>query len=241
MNKEKLISFINRLIAGKGSRTSRSGKTTNPYTVDGIANKETDDRYMNIAISKRNWQLMSFGLLIAVIVMAFQLGNVAVHSKIETRVALVNDGMVINTMRTDELTPTEKAKLVDVFLRRFIVDSRMVSNDEVFEKYALANVYGRVSDQALLYLNEYYQKNDPFMIAGKNTVSVEIVNTTQVSPNTWQIWWDETKRSEPEGTVVGVTRWYAQLSFKQTEPNPEHIKQNPFGIYVTQLTWSKSQ
>ena len=67
MNKEKLISFINRLTAGKGSRTSRAGKTTNPYTLDGIANKETDDRYMNIAISKRNWlrfnnQNPTFGL-----------------------------------------------------------------------------------------------------------------------------------------------------------------------------------
>lgn len=238
VNRELIINFINKL--KKPDKTSKE-KTTNPFTSDGIGNKETDDRYMNIAISVRNWQLTSFGLLVAVIIMAVQLGNVAVHSKIETRVALVNDGMVINTLRTDDLTPTEKELLVDNFVKNFIIDARLVSTDEAFEKHALDNIDAMASGKAKLFLDEYYKKNDPFAIASKYTTSVEVVNATEVSLNTWQVWWDETKRSEPDGNVIDVSRWYAQLSYKETEADPKHIKQNPFGFYVTQLTWSKSQ
>ncbi len=244
MDKAKFKQIIEQLLGKKKTsvRTRANElKTTNPYTKDGIGNRAIDDRYMNLAISKRNWQLVTFGLLLANIIMAFQLGSVAVHSKIETRVALVDDGMVTNTLQTQELTATERTKIMNIFLRRFITEARLVSSDEIFEKAALANVYARVSDQALQYVNEYYRENDPFKIAAKNTVSVEIVNLTQVSPDTWQIWWDETKHSVPDGGSLGVSRWYAQLSFKDTDPNPQHIKQNPLGIYITQLTWSKSQ
>ena len=228
--------FINSL-----GREKSTSKTTNPYTMPGISNKATDDRYMNLAISKRNWQIVVLGLLIANVIQAIMLGFVAVHSKVETRVALVNNGMVLDTLRTDDLSPTERTKLVKVFLQRFIMDSRLVTNDEVLEKKALANAYARVSDQAFVYLNEWYAKNDPFIIAGKYTVSVEIVNALEQSPSTWQITWDETERSVPSGTVIGTSRWYAQLSYKNSEPQPEHVKSNPFGIYINQLTWSQAQ
>ena len=240
MNK-KMQAFYAAILGGAKKTSSGEEKTTNPYTNDGIMKRATDDRYMNLALSKRNWQIAAFIFIGIIALQDIQLGRVAMHSKVETRVALVNDGLVINTLRTDDLSPTQKTRLIDVFLRRFITDARSVSNDEALEKSQLTEVANRASDQALQYIDEYYKLNNPFKIAGKYTVSVDIVNSTKVSPNTWQIWWDETKRSVPDGAVVEVSRWYSQLSFKEVEPNPQHIKQNPFGFYITQLTWSKSQ
>ena len=231
MNKFK--TFIN------GLGRAKPDTTTNPYTKPGISSHITDDRYMNLAISKRNWQIVVIGLLAANLVQAMVLGYVAVHSKIETRVALVNNGMVTDTLRTDDLTPTEKEKLIKVFLERFIMDSRQVSTDEALEKRALDMAYGRVSGEAATVLTEWHHKNNPLDLAAKFTTSVEIVNTLEMKdkPNTWQIIWDETRRSL-DGQVIDITRYVGQLTYKITNPDSKNAKINPFGIYIVDLTWS---
>lgn len=216
-------------------------KTTNPYTKDGIKLKATDDRYMNLALSKKNWQIANLGLLIANIIMALILGYVAIHSKVETRVALVNDGMVLNTLKTEELEASQKSRLITSFLTQFISNARLVSSDEILEKKALNSAYSSVADQAVNYLNDWYAKNDPFSLVASYTVAVDIVNTLDESPTTMQIIWDETRRSVVDGAVLGTTRWYARLTYDLTEPKPNQLKDNPFGIYINHLTWSQVQ
>lgn len=219
----------------------RESKTTNPHTLDGIINKATDDRYMNLALSKRNWQIAAFGLLIANMVQAVVVGYIALHSKVDMRVALINDGVVMSTLETSELSSSERSKIIEVSLENFIKNVRLVSNDVQLEKSALNYVYSMASGQALNYINDWYQKNDPFQIAAKYTVSINIVNFLKLTEQTWQITWDETKRNITDGKSVSTTRWIAQLSSVVGQPLKTNVRQNPFGIYVTQLSWSQSE
>lgn len=219
---------------------SKDKKTTNPYTKDGIGSKATDDRYMNLATSKRNWQIAFFIALGVIALQDVQLGRVAVHSKVEPWLVELNNGQVVNAVRGTPLDPSEKNKLIQIYLSTYIIDARTVINDEVAEKKLLDKVYARTSDKATVYLNDYYDKNDPFRAAASYTVSPDIVNKLQLSDNTWQITWDEKRRSVVDGSLMGVNRYVAQLTYRQAEPSPDQMNNNPFGIFITSLTWSQS-
>lgn len=220
---------------------ARKRETTNPYTKKGIASSITDDRYMNLATSKRNWQIAFFIAMGVIVLQDIQLGRVAVHSKVEPWLVELNNGQVVNAQRGTALDSSDKAKLVKIFLQNYILDARTVLNDEVAEKKLMDKVYSKTTDKAYSYLNEYYAANDPFEIAANYTVSPDIVNTLPLSDSMYQITWDEHKRSVVDGAVLGQERYVAQLTFKQSDPTPAQAASNPFGLWVTSITWSKSQ
>lgn len=218
----------------------KKGKTTNPFTKEGISDKATDDRYMNLATSKRNWQIAAFIFIGVIVLQDVQLGRVAVHSKVEPWLVELNNGQVINAVRGTPLDANDKSKLINVYLRSYIRDARTVNGDTELQKSVLDKVYARTTDKATAYLNEYYNVNDPFKEAATFTVLPEIVSVLQMSENTWQITWDEKKRSVVDGSVMEVSRYVAQITYKMGEPDRSNMDLNPFGIYVTNLSWSKS-
>ena len=223
------------------SNRAKKRETTNPYTKDGIGSSITDDRYMNLATSKRNWQIALFIALGVIVLQDIQLGRVAVHSKVEPWLVELNNGQMVNAVRGTALDPSEKAKLVKVFLQNYIINARTVLNDEVAEKKLMDNVYSKTADKAYTYLNDYYAANDPFELAGNFTVSPDIVNTLPLSDNTYQITWDQTRRSVTDGSIIGQSRYEAHVTYKQSDPTPAQATSNPFGLWVTSITWSKSQ
>lgn len=222
------------------NKSPKEVKTTNPYTKAGISDKSTDDRYMNLATSKRNWQIAAFIFIGVIVYQSYQLGKVANESKIQPWLVAVNDGEIMQAIPADVMNETERTKLVKVYLQAFISDSRTVLGDEFAEKKLLDKVYARVSDRALPYINQWYEANDPLTIAATYRVSVDIVNFLPLSKDSYQVTWDETKRSAIDGSVMGTTRWVAQMTVKQVTPIKANMNFNPFGVYITDLTWSQS-
>ncbi len=213
--------------------------STNPFTSSGIDSKLTDDRYYNLATSKRNWQLACFLQLIAIIIMSVQLGRVAIHAKVEPWLIVLNDNVPLNVLKGTPLSKNQMDLVISTTLRKVIIDSRSVINNEVAEKKLLDQTYALAANRSIPFLNEWYHTNNPFVIAERNTVEVQIIECLKVSNATYEIRWKENNYSLASGEVVGKTQWVAQINYTQVENGAADISSNPFGIYITDLIWSK--
>ena len=89
-------------------------------------------------------------------------------------------------------------------------------------------------------MRDFYEENNPLVRADEYTVAVNIINALPLSQNTWQITWEETRRSA-DGMEINKSRWLANITYAFSEPNAKYLNDNPFGLYITKITWSKNQ
>lgn len=219
-----------------------SGKplSDNPYVVYDAGRKEWSDRYANMAGGIRTWQA-AFGLsMIVVVVLTIALIKISQEAHVQPFAVEINQGMPIAMMPMTSMS-NEDPKLVQFALTQFIHNARTVVSDNIAEKTLLSRVYAFAADHTIPYLREYYNKNSPFDRVEKTTTSVDIVNVLPMSEHTWQVVWDETERDIANGHVLQKTRWLAQVTYHMGPVKPETINDNPFGLYITDLTWSQSQ
>ena len=128
----------------------------------------------------------------------------------------------------------------------FIRQARSVSNDPQVEQQTLNSLLAHTRGAADRFLNEYYHSNDtahnPFQIAQKQTVSVEIDSILKLSAKSYEVRWSEERRDLNGASLGQPTHWEAQL---QTEtvppPGDDAIVSNPLGFFVTNLTWTEQQ
>jgi type IV secretion system protein TrbF len=83
---------------------------------------------------------------------------------------------------------------------------------------------------------------DPFKLAEKQTVSIQIDSILQLSPSSYQVRWSEQQR-DLNGVVIGAPgHWEAVLQTQIVPPNSDAaIISNPLGFYVTQISWTEQQ
>ncbi|MFN7096151.1 MAG: VirB8/TrbF family protein [Gammaproteobacteria bacterium] len=213
----------------------------NPYVKGAEGKREWNDRYMNLSKATRNWQLTAFialGFSFVELIMIFSLST---QSKIQPVVVETNNGVPIAIHSVSSTMSISDQRLINYVINQYIINARTVVSDTQAEKALLDKVYAYSSSTLMPFLSDYYQKNDPFSIASQYTVSVNIVNALPLSKSTWQITWDETKRDANTNGVVGVTRWMADITYQTSDVSPSEVNNNPFGIYITNISWSQSQ
>lgn len=230
--KKRLHDFI--------SRKKQSSALLNPYVKGAEGQRIWNDRYMNMSKAIRNWQLAFSYAMIVVVIMTISLARMANESKVQPFVVETSQGMPYAIKPMEAISVKDKT-LINFALDQFIMNARSVVSDTEAEKNLLNRAYAFSADETLRYLRDYYDQNNPFEKVAHTTTSVSIVNTLPLSNNTWQVTWDETERNLETGHVSGTTRWVAQLTYTLGEVNPKFINENPFGLYITQLTWAKSQ
>lgn len=225
------------IIRKKTKNTSSS--TENPFVKGAAGRKEWNDRYMNMSNMIRQWQLAFFAAIIAVMVLAFVVVKIATESKVQPFVVETNNGMPYAVKQMDA-TSLHDQKLINYAINQYIINARTVISDGQAQKNLLNKLYAYTANNALNFLQVYYQQNNPFQIASKYTVTVNIVNSLPLSANTWQVTWDEVKHSVNGSNELGTTRWVANLTYQFGDVNPHFITDNPFGFYITQMTWSQN-
>lgn len=232
-NHKKIVRNEPTIGAGEGSRD-------NPYVVYEAGRKEWSDRYANMAGGLRTWQA-AFGLsMLVVVALTIALIKISQESHVQPFAVEVNNGMPVAMMPMTSMN-NQDDKLVLFAITQFIRNARSVVSDVDAEKKMLSSMYAFSADNTIPFLNEYFRKNSPFDRVQKSTTSVEIVNKLPISPHTWQIVWDETERDIANGHVLKKTHWLAQVTYHMGPVKPETINDNPFGLYITDLTWSQSQ
>ena len=128
----------------------------------------------------------------------------------------------------------------------FIRNARSVSSDAQVEHQMLNSLLAHARGAADRFLDAYYHSDgfthNPFKLAEKQTVSIQIDSILQLSPSSYQVRWTEQQR-DLNGVAIGVTvTWEAALQTEIVPPNSDDaIVSNPLGFCVTQISWTEQQ
>ena len=217
-----------------------SKSVENPYVIGALGRKEWDDRYFNMARANKQLQIALYAMLGLVVIFAFLMVREANKVKVTPFVVEMNDTVPIAIKEMSAGAPNDK-RIILFALEQFIVNARSILSDETAERALLEKVYAYASDRGVTFLNDYYQENDPFERAATHTTSIDIVNVLQVSDKTYQITWDETGRDSHSGRVISKSRYIGDVTYKMGEVDKRFIKDNPFGLYVSDMSWSQNK
>ena len=123
-------------------------------------------------------------------------------------------------------------------LARFIEQVRAIPADPVIVRQNWLRAYEFTTDRGALALNDYARANDPFAKVGKRQVAVEVSSVIRASPDSFRVAWIE--RRYENGQLAATERWTAILTIAcSSHATPIACKQNPLGIYVNAINWSK--
>ncbi len=212
----------------------------NPFMAENSGRKEWNDRYDNLAKARRYWQLAFFIMIFLTVMQSFYMGKMALRTSIQPFVIEANQGMPYAILPVKAVSTTD-SRIVNYALNQFIMNVRSVVNDQEAERNILTKVYAYSAKQAKPFLHDYFSLHDPFKAANQYIISVQIINSLPLSDHTWQITWDEIKKDTGSGQLIEKSRWLAQLHYEFGPVNPHFITDNPFGIYITDISWSESQ
>jgi type IV secretion system protein TrbF len=211
--------------------------------------REWDERYADLVIGKRNWQIAAGGLLLATIILAAGLVWLSNRSRYIVYAVEV-DKLGYALTQAQSLTGASAPDVVDRIERyevaSFIRQARSVSSDPQVEQQALNSLLAHTRGTADHFLDEYYRSDDaahnPLQIAQKLTVVVQIDFILKISPKSYEVRWTEVRRDLNGAAIGSPTHWEAQLQTK-TAPTRDNdtIVSNPLGFYMTNNTWTKQQ
>ena len=216
-------------------RYSHSPVPQTPYQAAGSV---WDERIGSARVQARNWRLMAFGCL--------ALGVVATGALIwRTGQALVTP-YVIEVDRAGAVRAVGEAATpyrptdaqVAYHLARFITDVRGLALDPVVVRQNWLEAYQYTTDQGAARLNDFARSTDPFAQVGQVSKAIEVSSVVRASNDSFQVRWIE--RTYTHGALSATERWTAILSTVIEPPRTEErLRQNPLGIYVNHLSWSK--
>lgn len=213
--------------------SQRKKTLDNPYLE---ARAEWDDRYWRLSESKRNWQLAFGAVTVIALILAVTNTRLATQSHILPIAVETCQGTTTGILPV-QVNGSALDMIVRFSLSQFIVNARTIVSDTDAQKALLDKVYAYSADNTLPFLADYYDKNDPFTLAATQTAEVNILESMPISANTWQVTFDVTDKGQ--GGNGEQSRWLATLTYRQGEVNPKYIAVNPFGLYVTNVTWTQ--
>jgi type IV secretion system protein VirB5 len=93
------------------------------------------------------------------------------------------------------------------------------------------------------FLKPYYEENNPFLRASEVSRTIEPVSFLKQG-HSYFLEWDEETRDIRTKALKSTERWKAVVTIHHdTNRTIENLKSeilNPFGLYITDLSWSKT-
>lgn len=218
--------------------TTRYGITPEPVTPYQKAAQIWDERIGSARVQAWNWRLMAFGSLFLSASLGAGLIWQSMRGTVVPWVVQVDHlGQAQVVMpATASYTPTDPQ--IAWYLAQFIGDVRGLSSDAVVVRHNWLRAYDFTSVSGAVALNDYARLNDPFSRIGREQVEVDVSSVIRASPGSFRVAW--TERHYRDGAFTGTERWTAIVSVVLRTPrDADHLRKNPFGIYVTAINWSK--
>ena len=209
----------------------------NPYL---DARREWNERYGSYIQEARRWRTVA---AVAAAITLLAVGGVVWiggQSKLVPFLVMINQKGEALVGRV--ATPGEvNDDMIRALLAGFVEDWRSVSVDGGMQKKMIDNVYAHLSggDPAFNSINTYYQGNNPYELAGRQVVSVDIKSVLRTTKDSLQIEWQE-QTHDRKGNLIKTESWKASVIVTLIPPKTEDvIMRNPVGLYVKELTWSQ--
>ncbi len=205
--------------------------------------REWEERYGDHVSSARNWRLVAFiSLIIALIATG---GAIYLAGKKEVVPYIVEVDRTGEIQQIQQATTTNNAiqeKMILASLARFVSKVRNVVLDAQMQRQNVleAYVYLRKNTPAFTKITEFFQGNDPFIRAQRETVFIKIIRIMPLKDKAYQIEWKETIMDRKTGETTQEEKFkivaFVTLSPPQSE---EAILKNPIGLIINDLNWSK--
>ncbi len=213
------------------------------------ARREWDERYADLVLGKRNWQIAAGGLLALSLILARGIVWLTTRSRFIPYVVEVDKlgyALTVPQPLTPSAVPDVTARMQRYEVAAFIRNARAVSTDPQVEHQMLNSLLAHARGAADRFLDAYYHSDgfthNPFKIAEKQTVSVQIDSILQLSPQSYQVRWTEVPHDLNGVELASPTHWEAVLQTQIVPPNSNGaILSNPLGFYVTQISWTQQQ
>ena len=218
--------------------TVRYGATPQPETPYQKAGQAWDERIGSARVQAKNWRFAFFGMLALSFGLAAGLVWQSAHGTVTPWVIQVDklgQAQAVAPAVAD-YRPTDPQ--IAWHLARFIEQVRSIPADPVVLRQNWLEAYNYVSDKGALALNDYARTSDPFSKISKTQVSVEVSSVIRASADSFRVAW--TERRYLDDALAATERWSAILTIVvQTPTDADRLKQNPLGVYVHALNWSK--
>lgn len=217
----------------------RYGTTPVPETPYQRAAQVWDDRIGSARVQARNWRLMAFGSLLLSAGLATGLLWQSTRGSIVPWVVQIDRIGEAQAIRPAIADYKPADPQIAWHLARFIEQVRAVPADAVIVRQNWLRAYEFMTDRGAAALNDYARVNDPFAKVGKRQIAVEVSSVIRASQDSFRVAWSE--RAYENGQLAGgVERWTAILTIAVQQPrDADRLKQNPLGIYVNAINWSK--
>ena len=218
-----------------------NSKVIDPYIK---ARKEYDEITHSINASKQNWQRIAFILGLALMISITS--NILTINKahvVPYVVQVDNLGRALATSEAKEMPLTDE-RIIRAFLYQYIDMARSVISDPEVLRKNLARVYqDSIKSVQSNFLDSFYKQNNPFDYAqNKGTRHIEFLVFLKEAENIYSVEWREIERNY-DNQFLGEAHYKALISIVQIPHSDEDQYRenplNPFGLYVTSLSWSK--
>jgi type IV secretion system protein TrbF len=214
------------------------GKTPQPETPYQRAAQVWDDRIGSARVQARNWRVMAFGSLTLTAGFAVALVWQSAHGTIVPWVVQVDrlgQAQAVAPAVAD-YAPTDPQ--IAWYLAHFIEQVRSIPADPIIVRQNWLHAYDFTTSSGAIALNEYARANDPFDKIGKQQIAVDVSSVIRASPNSFRVAWTEHRYQD--GSLAETARWTAILTvIVQTPTNADRLRENPLGIYVNAINWSR--
>lgn len=211
-------------------------ENNNPHLNFTAARREWNDRYMNMAKAIRNWQLAFLLSMIIALGLLLQTIRLSGDSRIQPLAVETCQGIPKNILPITTKLPNND-RLITFALSQFIINARTIIADANAQKALLNKVYAYSADKTISFLHDYYRENNPFTLSAQYTTRINIILALPISEHSWQVTWNETQSRGATGE--NSTRYVATLTYHFGKVNERFMQDNPFGIYVTAISWSQ--
>jgi type IV secretion system protein VirB5 len=217
--------------------TSRVMKDLNPYVE---ARREWNDRYLDLVRARRWWQVAAVAELALVAAVSGGLVALSLQHKTVPYVVEVDAlGTAVAVKPADAAGRPTDERIVRYQLAAFVRGARAVMTDRAAMKRSFEQVYAYARGPARIFLDEHYRANNPFETAKTYTVAPAVTSLLQVSGRSWQARWSEEQRGL-DGSLLGRSNWEGVLTVEIAPPtSTDAVQANPFGLYVTEIRWTK--
>jgi type IV secretion system protein TrbF len=223
-----------------GKKWTPHGGIDTPYK---RASQEWDMRIGTAAIQAKNWRYATFATLLLVafpsVCGLIYLGSLP--KMVPHIVEVAQDGGAayrgVIGQKWEKYRPSDPS--IKYHLHRFVQDTRVISSDAGVIKQNWLDAFKLVSPRGANTLSAYVQKNDPFIRAAKERVSVDFLSMVRITEDSWQVDWKESQWGIM-GEPLGETYWRGifRIVLKQPESEKE-LAVNPIGLYVDEYNISQ--